>query len=568
MHLDDAVRDRQAESRAHAHLLGGEERVEDLRQVLLGDAHPGIDHLDGDGVGVVAEVDGELAPLGHGVLGVGIEVGEHLHHLVGVDVGDGVGQAVVHLHLHVLGHRGGADGLLHQLGHVGGLAEHPVLAGKVEQAGDDALAAVGLVDDGLDIFSRLRVLVALLEHEVGMEEERAQRVVHLVRDAGGELAHAGELARPLEGLLGLFEGAVRDLQFLERASQLLDGVRQTHLRAGQSRVESTGVLQAGVVAAGTAVELVLGLELAHAMEDLLQFFRRGGVAQRLLLVDIIVAREIDVGVALLRFLDGAQLLVCEVGDAVAGVVADAGASLEHGAVAGHARTGVAALAGKHVQQARVGVGDVELADGVDEFVSPVGHDDLTAQQVLLHLGCLQQSSGDGKDHPDPAVWGIEQTLILERFGFDATLLEHVPQLGERQHRLDLLVGEVDGGPLLGHARSDEDHSEVLPQLVAEHPGHGDHGGDQWSEIGHELGMVLAHERDHRRTRGGDVALVGVPFEQAAISLRHQVGSERDLMDRLEAQRPDHGYQRSGRHVGELRREARRHHRRHRRHPVR
>ena len=35
------------------------------------------------------------AAVGHGVLRVGEEVGEHLHHLIGVDVGDRVGQVVL-----------------------------------------------------------------------------------------------------------------------------------------------------------------------------------------------------------------------------------------------------------------------------------------------------------------------------------------------------------------------------------------------------------------------------------------------------------------------------------------
>ena len=114
-----------------------------------------------------------------------------------------------------------------------------------------------------------------------MQEQRAERVVDLVGDAGRQLAHAGQLARALEGLLGLFERPVRYLQFLVGGLQLLDGVGQAHVGVGQAGVDGVGVVDAGVVAAGAAVEQVLGPELAHAVQDLVQFLGRGAVAQGL-----------------------------------------------------------------------------------------------------------------------------------------------------------------------------------------------------------------------------------------------------------------------------------------------
>src|SRR3954471_24857021 len=47
MRLDDAVADRKAEAGSLAGLLGGEERVEDLRQHVLRDAPPVVGDLDG-----------------------------------------------------------------------------------------------------------------------------------------------------------------------------------------------------------------------------------------------------------------------------------------------------------------------------------------------------------------------------------------------------------------------------------------------------------------------------------------------------------------------------------------
>ena len=60
------------------------------------------------------------------------------------------------------------------------------------------------------------------------------------------------------------------LQLVDGLAQLLDGVGQAHLDLGQALPDGDGVVAAGVVAAGAAVELVLGAVLVHAREDLLE----------------------------------------------------------------------------------------------------------------------------------------------------------------------------------------------------------------------------------------------------------------------------------------------------------
>ena len=47
------------------------------------------------------------------------------------------------------------------------------------------------------------VVFALLEHEVGVEEKGAERVVDLVCDPGGKLTHARQLGGSLQRVLGL-----------------------------------------------------------------------------------------------------------------------------------------------------------------------------------------------------------------------------------------------------------------------------------------------------------------------------------------------------------------------------
>jgi hypothetical protein len=75
-------------------------------------------------------------------------------------------------------------------------------------------------------------------------------------------------------------------------AQLLDGIRQAHLGLGQAAVDGYGVLDARVVAAGPAVELVLGFDFAHARED-----RRHLVAGRLrdaLIVDTEAPGQVEI----------------------------------------------------------------------------------------------------------------------------------------------------------------------------------------------------------------------------------------------------------------------------------
>ncbi len=77
-------------------------------------------------------------------------------------------------------------------------------------------------------------------------------------DAGGQLAHAGQLFRLHEGFLGGRQLDVRRFDFPERHAELVDRVRQAHLGFGQPLVDGNGMLAAGIVAAGPAVQFVAG----------------------------------------------------------------------------------------------------------------------------------------------------------------------------------------------------------------------------------------------------------------------------------------------------------------------
>ena len=68
-----------------------------------------------------------------------------------------------------------------------------VLAREVEQGAHDLLDLEPGLLDQLEALQRLRPRLGLLQQELGQAEDREQRIVDLVRDAGRELADRGEL---------------------------------------------------------------------------------------------------------------------------------------------------------------------------------------------------------------------------------------------------------------------------------------------------------------------------------------------------------------------------------------
>ena len=96
-----------------------------------------------------------------------------------------------------------------------------------------------------------------------------------MRHARGELAHAGQFFGMHQRLARVFELFLGAGQFGDGLVQFLDGVRQAHLAFGEALVNGDGVFQAGVVAAGAAVEFVFRLGLAEVAQDARQVFLGG-----------------------------------------------------------------------------------------------------------------------------------------------------------------------------------------------------------------------------------------------------------------------------------------------------
>ena len=218
-----------------------------------------------------------VPPVFHGGHGVADQVREHLHDLIAVDFRHRIGQAVLDADRDAFGHGDREHRPIDQLAEVVGDADDLVLPGEMEQAGDDLLAAVGLLGDHHQVLAHLRLRLAFVQQQVGVHQHDAQRIVHFVGDAGGQLAHAGQLFRLHEGLLGGGQLDVRRLDFPQGHAELIDRVRQAHLGLGQPLVNGDGMLAAGVVAAGPAVQFVAGEPLAHAVHDLVDLAagRRG-----------------------------------------------------------------------------------------------------------------------------------------------------------------------------------------------------------------------------------------------------------------------------------------------------
>ncbi len=169
-----------------------------IRSITSGvDAGAGVADAKDGRRALVRELDRDLARLTHRLLGVGDEVQEDLLDLAGARED---GDRLVRVALDeddLLVQRGAAeqlDRLLDDAAQIDRLELVGALAGEVEQRADDVLdLEPGLLDQPEPVV-RLRAGLDLLEQELDQAEDREQRVVDLVRDAGREFADRGELA--------------------------------------------------------------------------------------------------------------------------------------------------------------------------------------------------------------------------------------------------------------------------------------------------------------------------------------------------------------------------------------
>ena len=200
------ARHRQPESGAQPLGLGGEEGLEDARLHRLRHAGPGVGHTQPDALRAVvaprlhAGLQRDAArprgiSAGQRLLRIDDQVQQHLAHLVAV--GHHLGQRLGQLQ-----HDGDAVAAQRVAQHLGGGARQVVqlhrrtlrraLPRHVQERAHDAAAALGGLADALRVALQRRALGLLLE-QAGAAHHDGQRVVQLVRHAGQQAAHRGEL---------------------------------------------------------------------------------------------------------------------------------------------------------------------------------------------------------------------------------------------------------------------------------------------------------------------------------------------------------------------------------------
>ena len=79
---DDPIRDRQPQTHPPSASFRGEKGVKDVLAMLGRDPAPGVGDAQFDESSLVRRVNGELAPLGHGIFGVAHHIQNHLLQLI------------------------------------------------------------------------------------------------------------------------------------------------------------------------------------------------------------------------------------------------------------------------------------------------------------------------------------------------------------------------------------------------------------------------------------------------------------------------------------------------------
>jgi hypothetical protein len=105
-----------------------------------------------------------------------------------------IGGRVINPGFHFRGHAGRErvryDGVLHKAAKIHAPKYGFVLSCEMKQPEHDLFAAIGLLDDHLEVFAPLRELLGLLEQHIGMHEDDPERVVDFMRNPRGQLSHA------------------------------------------------------------------------------------------------------------------------------------------------------------------------------------------------------------------------------------------------------------------------------------------------------------------------------------------------------------------------------------------
>ena len=227
--LDDAVDHRQAEAGALADLLGGEERLENLRahvgrdavsvvldfdQHIIGRSDRHLLQAAAFGGGKVARAQRDPAALAHRVARVDDEVDDHLLELVEVGLHQPEIAAVHDIELDRLANQPAQQHLqLRQdVVELQRLRAKRLAARKRQKLPHQPRRPVGVLLDLHDVLKGRIGRAVVGEQEIGIADDRGQHIVKVMRDAAGELADRLHLLALREVLLqgALFGGVERE----------------------------------------------------------------------------------------------------------------------------------------------------------------------------------------------------------------------------------------------------------------------------------------------------------------------------------------------------------------------
>ncbi len=336
---------------------------------------------------------------------------------------------------------------------------------------------------------------------------------------------------------------------------------QAHLHLGLAPVHGEGLVPAGGVAAGTAVQLVLGGELSRLGEDPADLLLGGG---HLLARHGVEARG-QVDVEVLGVFLGPLLDVAGHG-LVMHVLHHVLLALVEGEVVHHRGAADAPLAEQEVEQPVAH--PLACAHPVGQHVQHVHHPlgpfhdvDGALEDVRVDRGCLEQPAGDRVDPAEVRVRGVE--VGRRRLGgCHPRRGEQLHQLLEGQHGIHTGAGSARGAgsavPLDFFRHAGADEHELRPRVdpAPHHPGRGLHGRDHGGEMAGQLGHHLLHVLHHGGAGRGDEEVVGGAFHDGAeppvVLVRDEVGPECHLEHAGEAHSAQRAHKLARRGVEERR----------------
>ena len=271
-------------------------------------------------------------------------------------------------------------------------------SGKAQQVLDDLSRPVRFLDDDGDILLPFFILGHFPLDHPAEHHDRADGVVQLMGHARRQLSEGGHFLRldqlslgPLQLLMGALELAVRLFQLRIEALEAFQKKMVAHFHLSQSQDDGLGLLPAGVVAAGPAVQVLVGVGFPELSQNGLDLRVRGIRQGRIM--GSKAPREIQMRGLLEAFLFFRRL------DQIPGFNEIHDNLLSTGTRDLHVRYGTvdAATAQQQVEKPRADLCFLELLQGPHGFRGSGLNHIVQIQEVLLEPGALAHPPRKAQD---------------------------------------------------------------------------------------------------------------------------------------------------------------------------